>query len=83
MFFLNQEGRHIFNETVRLTKRKQTCTSQQVYLRVSAAHNLVKFTDDHFSLASRVPVMQFYGIMWLITRPGFHWMKVTVMIASI
>ncbi|XP_021948515.1 integrin alpha-PS2 isoform X2 [Folsomia candida] len=33
MFFLNQEGRNILNETVRLTKRKQHCTSQQVYLR--------------------------------------------------
>lgn len=30
MFFLNQEGRNILNETVRLTKRKQHCTSQQV-----------------------------------------------------
>lgn len=34
MFFLNQEGRHILNETIRLTKRKQHCTIQQVYLRV-------------------------------------------------
>ncbi|ODM94960.1 Integrin alpha-PS2 [Orchesella cincta] len=33
MFFLNHEGRNVLNETVRLTKKKQVCSSQQVYLR--------------------------------------------------
>lgn len=35
MFFLNHEGRNVLNETVRLTKRKEVCNSQQVYLRVN------------------------------------------------
>lgn len=35
MFFLDHEGRNVVNETVRLTKKKQLCTSQQVYLKVS------------------------------------------------
>lgn len=39
MFFLNHEGRNILNETIRLNKRKQQCTTQQVYLRVKTLNH--------------------------------------------
>ncbi len=35
MFFLNDEGIHTVNSTVKLQKTTEQCTNRQVYIRVS------------------------------------------------
>lgn len=62
MFFLNHEGRNVLNETVRLNKRKQLCSSQQVYLRVSLSSGL----------KSTKQVEIFYFVMLSNTDANFY-----------